>query len=118
MKKVLVAGGAGFIGSHLCEKLINQGNHVTCLDNFFTGNKSKIEDLIGNPNFELIDHDVIEPYSNTVDEIFNLACPASPIHYQVDPIKTIKTSVLGAMNMLGLAKNENAKILQAKLIIG
>jgi UDP-glucuronate decarboxylase len=113
MKKVLVAGGAGFIGSHLCEKLINQGNHVTCLDNFFTGNKSKVEDLIGNPNFELIDHDVIEPYSNTVDEIFNLACPASPIHYQVDPIKTIKTSVLGAMNMLGLAKNENAKILQA-----
>lgn len=113
MKRILVAGGAGFIGSHLCEKLINQGNYVICLDNFFTGHKGKVKSLIDNPSFELVDHDVIEPYHTKVDEIYNLACPASPIHYQVDPIKTTKTSVFGAMNMLGLAKKENAKILQA-----
>lgn len=113
MKRVLVAGGAGFIGSHLCEKLINRGNYVICLDNFFTGHRDKVKNLIDNPNFEIVDHDVIEPYHTEVDEIYNLACPASPIHYQIDPIKTTKTSVFGAMNMLGLAKKENAKILQA-----
>ncbi|AOW21719.1 UDP-glucuronic acid decarboxylase family protein [Urechidicola croceus] len=113
MKRILVAGGAGFIGSHLCERLVNEGHYVVCLDNFFTGNKKKVEQLLNNPRFEIAKHDVIEPYFNEVDEIYNLACPASPIHYQVDPIKTIKTSVLGAMNMLGLAKKTNAKILQA-----
>ncbi|CAM1357995.1 NAD-dependent dehydratase [Tenacibaculum sediminilitoris] len=113
MKKILVTGGAGFIGSHLCERLLNEGNEVICLDNYFTGSKKNIIHLLGNPFFELVRHDITEPYYAEVDEIYNLACPASPIHYQYDPIKTIKTSVVGATNMLGLAKRVNAKILQA-----
>ncbi len=113
MKRILVTGGAGFIGSHLCERLLNEGHEVTCLDNFFTGSKSKIIHLINHPYFELVRHDVIMPYYIEVDEIYNLACPASPIHYQYNPIKTIKTSVMGAINMLGLAKRVKAKILQA-----
>ncbi|HQB61016.1 MAG TPA: SDR family oxidoreductase [Spirochaetota bacterium] len=112
-KKVLVTGGAGFIGSHLCERLLNEGNDVICLDNFFTGNKENIVKLIGNPYFELVRHDVIFPYFAEVDEIYNLACPASPIHYQFNAIKTIKTNLVGSMNMLGLAKRVKAKILQA-----
>ena len=113
MKRILVTGGAGFIGSHLCERLLNEGNEVICLDNFFTGSKKNIVHLFDNPFFELIRHDVTMPYFIEVDEIYNLACPASPIHYQVNAIKTVKTSVLGAINMLGLAKRKNAKILQA-----
>lgn len=113
MKRILVTGGAGFIGSHLCERLVREGNEVTCLDNFFTGSKSKIIHLMGNPYFELVRHDVTMPYFSEVDEVYNLACPASPVHYQYNPIKTIKTSVLGAINMLGLAKRVKAKILQA-----
>ena len=113
MKKILVTGGAGFIGSHLCERLLQEGNEVICLDNYFTGSKKNILHLMNNPFFELVRHDVTEPYYAEVDEIYNLACPASPIHYQYDPIKTIKTSVVGATNMLGLAKRVNAKILQA-----
>lgn len=113
MKKILVTGGAGFIGSHLCERLLNEGNEVICLDNFFTGSKSNVVHLIDNPYFELIRHDVTMPFFIEVDEIYNLACPASPIHYQYNPIKTIKTSVMGAVNMLGLAKRIKAKILQA-----
>lgn len=112
-KKILVTGGAGFLGSHLCERLLNEGNEVTCLDNFFTGEKSNIVHLLANPYFELVRHDVTMPYYIEVDEIYNLACPASPIHYQLNPIKTIKTSVMGAINMLGLAKRIKAKILQA-----
>ncbi len=113
MKRILVTGGAGFIGSHLCERLLNEGNEVTCLDNFFTGSKSKIIHLVDHPYFELVRHDVTMPYYIEVDEIYNLACPASPVHYQYNPIKTIKTSVMGAINMLGLAKRVKAKILQA-----
>jgi UDP-glucuronate decarboxylase len=112
-KKILVTGGAGFVGSHLCERLLNEGNEVYCLDNFFTGQKQNIVHLISNPFFELIRHDITNPYLIEVDEIYNLACPASPIHYQYNPIKTIKTSVMGAINMLGLAKRVHAKILQA-----
>ncbi len=112
-KKILVTGGAGFLGSHLCEKLLNEGNEVICLDNYFTGQKQNVIHLLKNPYFELIRHDVIMPFFIEVDEIYNLACPASPIHYQYNPIKTIKTSVMGAINMLGLAKRIRAKILQA-----
>jgi len=112
VKRILVTGGAGFIGSHLCEKLLEQGHEVACLDNFFTGKKQKIVHLLNNPYFELIRHDVTHPYYIEVDEVYNLACPASPIHYQYNPIKTIKTSVMGAINMLGLAKRVKAKILQ------
>lgn len=113
MKRILVTGGAGFVGSHLCERLINDGNDVICLDNYYTGSKSNVYNLINNPHFELVRHDVILPYYAEVDEIYNLACPASPIHYQHDPIQTVKTSFLGAFNMLGLAKRTGAKILQA-----
>ncbi|MGF7139753.1 UDP-glucuronic acid decarboxylase family protein [Roseimarinus sediminis] len=113
MKRILVTGGAGFLGSHLCERLLNEGNEVICLDNYFTGKKSKIIHLIDHPYFELVRHDVTMPFYIEVDEIYNLACPASPIHYQYNPIKTIKTSVMGSINMLGLAKRVNAKILQA-----
>jgi len=113
MKRILVTGGAGFIGSHLCERLLNESNEVICLDNFFTGSKQNIVHLLDNPYFELVRHDVTAPYFAEVDEIYNLACPASPIHYQYNPIKTVKTSVQGAINMLGLAKRLKAKILQA-----
>ncbi|MGL4852021.1 MAG: UDP-glucuronic acid decarboxylase family protein [Phocaeicola sp.] len=113
MKRILVSGGAGFIGSHLCTRLINDGHYVYCLDNFFTGRQENIEHLVGNPNFELVCHDVINPFWTTVDEIYNLACPASPVHYQYDPINTIKTSFLGTYHMLGLAKRNKARILQA-----
>ena len=113
MKRILVTGGAGFVGSHLCEFLLEKGNEVVCLDNFFTGKKEKIIHLLDNPYFELVRHDVTMPYYIEVDEIYNLACPASPVHYQYNPIKTIKTSVMGAINMLGLAKRIKAKILQA-----
>lgn len=112
-KRVLVTGGAGFLGSHLCERLLAQGHDVICVDNFFTGNKDNIRHLIGNPHFELIRHDVTFPLYIEVDEIYNLACPASPIHYQYDPVQTVKTSVHGAINMLGLAKRVKAKIMQA-----
>jgi UDP-glucuronate decarboxylase len=112
-KKVLVTGGAGFIGSHLCERLVARGDDVLCLDNFFTGAKANVAHLLGEPNFELLRHDVTLPLFVEVDEIFNLACPASPVHYQYDPVQTTKTSVHGAINMLGLAKRTRAKILQA-----
>ena len=112
MKKILVTGGAGFLGSHLCERLLKEGNEVICLDNYFTGNKRNIVHLMGNPYFEVIRHDITSPFYIEVDEIYNLACPASPIHYQYNPIKTVKTSVMGAINMLGLAKRIHAKILQ------
>ncbi|MEK7718139.1 MAG: UDP-glucuronic acid decarboxylase family protein [Bacteroidota bacterium] len=112
-KKVLVTGGAGFVGSHLCDRLLNEGNDVVCLDNYFTGQKQNIVHLLSNPYFELIRHDVTNPFYIEVDEIYNLACPASPIHYQYNAIKTMKTSVMGAINMLGLAKRVKAKILQA-----
>ena len=113
MKKILVTGGAGFLGSHLCEALLRQGNEVICMDNYFTGSKSNIVHLLDNPYFELYRHDVTMPAHVEVDEIYNLACPASPIHYQYDPIKTIQTSIMGAINMLGVAKRTGAKILQA-----
>lgn len=113
MKRILVTGGAGFIGSHLCERLLNEGNDVICLDNYFTGSKNNIRNLLNSHNFELVRHDVTTPYYAEVDEIYNLACPASPPYYQYNPIKTMKTSIYGAMNMLGLAKRLNAKILQA-----
>ena len=112
-KKILVTGGAGFLGSHLCERLLNEGNEVICLDNYFTGQKQNVVHLLENPYFELIRHDVTMPLFIVVDQIYNLACPASPIHYQYNPIKTIKTSVMGAINMLGLAKRIRATILQA-----
>lgn len=113
MNRILITGGSGFIGSHLCERLINDGNEVICLDNYFTGSKKNIDHLINHPHFELVRHDIIEPYYAEVDQIYNLACPASPIHYQYNPIKTIKTSVMGAINVLGLAKRVKAKVLQA-----
>ena len=112
-KRILVTGGAGFVGSHLCRRLLSEGNDILCVDNFYTGTKDNIKDLIENPNFELMRHDVTFPLYVEVDEIYNLACPASPIHYQYDPVQTTKTSVHGAINMLGLAKRTNAKILQA-----
>ncbi len=112
-KKILVTGGAGFLGSHLCERLLREGNEVVCLDNYFTGQKSNVVHLLDNPFFEMIRHDVTMPFFIEVDEIYNLACPASPIHYQYNPIKTVKTSVMGAINMLGLAKRIKAKVLQA-----
>ncbi len=113
MKRILVSGGAGFIGSHLCTRLVEDGHDVICLDNLFTGSKENILHLMGNHHFEFVRHDVTYPYSAEVDEIYNLACPASPVHYQYDAIQTIKTSVMGAINMLGLAMRVNAKILQA-----
>ncbi|MGB1557532.1 MAG: GDP-mannose 4,6-dehydratase, partial [Oceanococcaceae bacterium] len=113
MKRILVTGGAGFIGSHLCERLLAEGHEVICVDNFFTGSKSNVVHLLSNPYFELIRHDVCFPLYVEVDEIYNLACPASPVHYQHDPVQTTKTSVHGAINMLGLAKRIKAKILQA-----
>lgn len=113
MKRILITGGAGFIGSHLCDRLLKEGNEVVCLDNYFTGSKKNIIHLLDNPYFELIRHDVTHPFFVEVDEIYNLACPASPVHYQYNAIKTIKTSVMGAINMLGLAKRIKAKILQA-----
>jgi len=112
-KKVLVTGGAGFVGSHLCDRLLKDGNDVVCLDNYFTGQKQNIVHLLSNPYFELVRHDVTNPFYIEVDEIYNLACPASPVHYQYNAIKTMKTSVMGAINMLGLAKRVKAKILQA-----
>ena len=113
MKRILVTGGAGFLGSHLCDRLLADGNDVICLDNLFTGSKDNIRHLLANPYFEFIRHDVTEPIRLEVDQIYNLACPASPVHYQYNPIKTAETSVLGAMNMLGLAKRMRARILQA-----
>lgn len=113
MKKILVTGGAGFVGSHLCKRLLNEGNEVVCLDNYFTGAKKNIIELLDNPYFEMVRHDITEPYYAEVDEIYNMACPASPVHYQYNPIKTIKTSVMGAINVLGLAKRIKAKVLQA-----
>ena len=111
--RILITGGAGFIGSHLCERLIGEGNEVLCLDNFFTGRRENIFHLLDNPRFELIRHDVTEPILLEVDQIYNLACPASPVHYQYNPVKTVKTNVMGAINMLGLAKRVRARILQA-----
>ena len=111
--RILVTGGAGFLGSHLCDRLIEQGHDVLCLDNFFTGRKKNIEGLLGNTHFELVRHDVIDPFKYEVDRIYNLACPASPPHYQYNPIKTTKTSVMGAINCLGLAKRVKARVFQA-----
>jgi UDP-glucuronate decarboxylase len=111
--RILVTGGAGFLGSHLCERLLNDGNEVVCLDNFFTGSKRNISTFAAYPNFELVRHDVIDPFKYEVDQIYNLACPASPPHYQYNPIKTIKTSVMGAINCLGLAKRLKARVFQA-----
>ena len=112
-KRILVTGGAGFLGSHLCDRLIENGHDILCLDNLFTGTKRNISHLTGKPNFELLRHDLVHPIFLEVDEIYNLACPASPIHYQYNPVKTVKTSVMGAINMLGVAKRVKAKILQA-----
>ena len=111
--RILVTGGAGFLGSHLCDRLIEQGHDVICLDNFFTGHKENIRHLLPHPNFELMRHDVVDPFKVEVDQVYNLACPASPVHYQFNPIKTIKTSVMGAINVLGLAKRTGARVLQA-----
>ena len=114
IKKIIITGGAGFIGSHLCKKILNEGHKVICIDNLFTGSKYNIKNLLNNKNFKFINHDITNPFfEDNVDEIYNLACPASPIHYQFNPIKTIKTCTLGVINMLGLAKKNNAKILQA-----
>ena len=113
MKRILVTGGAGFLGSHLCDRLVEQGHDVVCLDNFFTGRKANVTHLLGRPNFELVRHDVIDPFKYEVDQIYNLACPASPPHYQYNPIKTTKTSVMGAINCLGLAKRVRARVFQA-----
>lgn len=113
MKRILVTGGAGFIGSHLCKRLLNEKNEVVCLDNYFTGSENNIRDLLDQPHFKLLHHDVTTPYFMAVDEIYNLACPASPVHYQHNPIKTMKTSIYGALNMLELAGRHDAKILQA-----
>lgn len=112
-KRILITGGAGFLGSHLCDKLLKEGNEVICLDNYFTGSKENIAHLLDNPYFEVIRQDVIHPFYAEVDQIYNLACPASPVHYQYNPIKTIKTSVMGAINTLGLAKRTKARVLQA-----
>ncbi|MDR0732917.1 MAG: SDR family oxidoreductase [Dysgonamonadaceae bacterium] len=112
-KRILITGGSGFVGSHLCERLLNDGNEVVCMDNLFTGAKQNIIHLLDNPYFEFIRHDVTMPFSAEVDEIYNLACPASPVHYQFDAIQTVKTSVMGAINVLGLAKRIKAKVLQA-----
>ena len=112
-KRILVTGGAGFLGSHLCERLLEKGNEVVCLDNFFTGSKENISHLMGKSGFELIRHDVVMPITIEVDQIYNLACPASPVHYQHNPIKTVKTNIIGSLNMLGLAKRVKARILQA-----
>ncbi|RLB68197.1 MAG: SDR family NAD-dependent epimerase/dehydratase, partial [Deltaproteobacteria bacterium] len=112
-KRVLVTGGAGFIGSHLCRFLLGKGHEVLCLDNFFTGRKSNIDNLLGRHDFELIRHDITEPILVEVDQVYNLACPASPVHYQYNPVKTVKTNVMGVINMLGLAKRVGARILQA-----
>ena len=112
-KRILITGGAGFLGSHLCDRLFEEGHDVLCLDNFFTGSKRNISHLLGKPGFELIRHDLVQPIFLEADEIYNLACPASPIHYQFNAIKTIKTSVMGSINMLGLAKRTGARILQA-----
>ncbi len=111
--RVLITGGAGFLGSHLCDRLVSDGHDVICLDNFFTGSRDNIRHLLGNPNFELVRHDLVQPILLEVDRIFNLACPASPVHYQYNPVKTIKTSVMGTINMLGLAKRVKARILHA-----
>ena len=111
--RVLVTGGAGFLGSHLCDRLLRDGNEVLCLDNFFTGRRENVLHLLGNPKFELVRHDVTEPILLEVDQIYNLACPASPVHYQYNPVKTVKTNVMGTINMLGLAKRVRARILQA-----
>jgi len=113
IKRILVTGGAGFLGSHLCDRFVAQGHDVVCLDNFFTSQKSNVAHLLGKPNFELVRHDIVQPINLEVDEIYNMACPASPPHYQYNPVKTMKTSVVGAINMLGLAKRVRAKILQA-----
>ena len=113
MKKILITGGAGFVGSHLCERLLSEGNEIICLDNYFTGSKNNIIHLFSNPLFKHVTHDITEPYFADVDEIYNLACPASPIQYQLNPINTIKTSVMGAINVLELAERVNAKVLQA-----
>ncbi len=111
--RILVTGGAGFLGSHLCERLLGEGHEVTCLDNFFTGRRRNVTHLMGNSKFELFRHDVVDPFKAEVEQIYNLACPASPVHYQYNPIKTVKTSVMGAINCLGLAKRVKARILQA-----
>lgn len=111
--RILVTGGAGFLGSHLCERLLNDGHDVICIDNLFTGQKANIAHMLGNPNFEFVRHDIIDPFKYEVDQIYNLACPASPPHYQYNPIKTIKTSVIGAINCLGLAKRVKARVFQA-----